>query len=244
MWYLPDSHVPRCIAGAVAVLTNAVYFRGKFCIPFRKEAPQPKAFYPADGSEKMVSMMRNRGLPDSYRSGRRFEAAVLRYNDSGIALYLLLPARGTKPERVLTEESVQEMLIAKESISLDLSMPRFSIDFGSYLKASLLRMGIGIAFPYPDADFSAIGSPLFFLDRSSSDCRHNAYNLAQAASYRNKNAGIRPPICRSAQRHDNRCDHICGRSLRPITSSKTCEIVVARTRHQVLLPQISLGSAG
>jgi serine protease inhibitor len=42
-------------------------------------------------------------------------------------------------------------------------MPRFAIDFSSYLKASLIRMGIGIAFRYPDADFSAIGSPLFFL---------------------------------------------------------------------------------
>jgi serpin B len=154
---------PATIADAIAVLTNAVYFKGKFCIPFEKTQTLPKPFYLADGHEKVVPMMRNYGLKDSYRSGKRFEAAVLRYKDSGIALYLLLPARGTNPEQILTEESVQGMLLANESCELDLSMPRFTIDFSSYLKESLTRLGMGIAFQYPGADFSALGSPLFFL---------------------------------------------------------------------------------
>ena len=154
---------PATIADAIAVLTNAVYFKGKFCIPFEKTQTLPKPFYLADGHEKVVPMMRNYGLTDSYRSGKRFEAAVLRYKDSGIALYLLLPARGTNPEQILTEESVQGMLLANESCELDLSMPRFTIDFSSYLKESLTRLGMGIAFQYPGADFSALGSPLFFL---------------------------------------------------------------------------------
>jgi serine protease inhibitor len=160
---IPSIVTPATIAGAIAVLTNAVYFKGKFCIPFEKEQTQSKPFYLADGRERVVPMMRNCELPDSYRSGKRFEAAVLRYKDSGIALYMLLPARGTSPEQILTEESVQGMLLAKESCELDLSMPRFTIDFSSYLKESLTQLGMGIAFQYPGADFSALGSPLFFL---------------------------------------------------------------------------------
>jgi len=160
---IPSIVTPATIAGAIAVLTNAVYFKGKFCIPFEKEQTQPKPFYLADGREKVVPMMRNCELPDSYRNGKRFEAAVLPYKDSTITLYMLLPATGTSPAQILTEESLQEMLLAEESCELDLSMPRFTIDFCSHLKKSLVRMGMGIAFQYPGADFSALGSPLFFL---------------------------------------------------------------------------------
>jgi serine protease inhibitor len=160
---IPSIVPPIGIGGLPAILTNAIYFKVQFCIPFQKELTQPKVFYLSDGREKVVPMMHNSELPDSYRSGKRFEAVVLPYKDSTIALYMLLPARGTSPEQILTEESLQEMLTAKESCELDLSMPRFTIDFSSHLKKSLIRMGMGIAFQYPGADFSALGSTPFFL---------------------------------------------------------------------------------
>jgi len=42
-------------------------------------------------------------------------------------------------------------------------MPRFTIDSRCGLKESLTPLGMGIAFQL-GADFSALGSPLFFLD--------------------------------------------------------------------------------
>jgi len=160
---IPSIVTPDGIVGLPTILTNAVYFKGKFCIPFPKGATRPKAFYLADGRERVVPMMRIVGLSGSYRSGKRFEAAVLRYRDSRIALYMLLPARGTSPEQILTEESVHEMLLAKESFELDLSMPRFTVAFSSDLRESLTRLGMGIAFQYPGADFSSLGAPPFFI---------------------------------------------------------------------------------
>jgi len=160
---IPNIVTPNGIEDLPAILTNAIYFKGKFCIPFQKEATRPMAFYLADGREKVVPMMQNWGLPDSYRSGKRFEAAVLNYKDSRIALHMLLPARGTTPEQILTEESLEELPLAEESCELDLSMPRFTLDFSCQLKESLTRMGMGIAFQYPGADFSALGSQLFFI---------------------------------------------------------------------------------
>jgi len=150
------------IANAVAILTNAVYFKGNFYAPFRQEATKPGIFYLADGPEKIVPMMRGH-FTGSYRSGSGFEAATLRYRNSGIALYLLLPARGKRPEDILTADSVQEMLAAQGSVELDLSVPRFTIDFSGRLNESLAQMGMSVAFQYPGADFSALGSPLFFL---------------------------------------------------------------------------------
>jgi serpin B len=161
---IPSIVAPDRIAGLPTILTNAVYFKGKFRIPFPKEATRPKAFHLADGHEKVVPMMRIAGLSDSYRSGKRFEAAALGYKDSRIALYMFLPARGTSPEQILTEESVQEVLHAEASSSvLDLSMPRFTIDFNSDLRESLTRLGMGIAFQYPGADFSSLGAPPFYI---------------------------------------------------------------------------------
>src|ERR1700674_3588575 len=137
---IPSIVTPNGIEGLPAILTNAVYFKGKFRIPFRKEATRLRAFYLADGREKMVPMMRSGGLADSFRSGKRFEAAILRYNDSGIALYMLLPAKGTSPEHILREESVRELLVAKESPALELFMPRFTLDLSVQLKEPLTRM--------------------------------------------------------------------------------------------------------
>ena len=56
-----------------------------------------------------------------------------------------------------------DLFVEQEPVELDLSMPRFTIDFTSQLKAPLTRMGMGIAFQYPGADFTPLGSPLFFI---------------------------------------------------------------------------------
>jgi len=160
---IPAIVTPGALAGLPAILANALYFKGKFSIPFPKEATQPMPFHLADGREKVVPMMRISGLHGSYRQGTTFEAAVLQYRKSPIALYMLLPAKGAPPEQILTERSLRELQVMDESVSLDLSMPRFNIDFTRSLKASLTRQGMGIAFQFHGADFSALGSPLFFL---------------------------------------------------------------------------------
>jgi serpin B len=102
------------IAGLPAVLTNALYFKGKFRDPFPREATEPKPFYVADGHEKLVPMMRKYETSNAYRSGKGFEAAVLPYKGSRISLYLVLPERGTNPDEVLTEAALQGMLTANK----------------------------------------------------------------------------------------------------------------------------------
>ena len=55
------------------------------------------------------------------------------------------------------------MLIANKEVDLELCVPRFAIHFDCELKEPLTRLGMGIAFQYPDADFSALNSEGFFL---------------------------------------------------------------------------------
>lgn len=83
---IPNIVSPKDTADLPAVITNAVYFKGKFCNPFEKEATQPKPFHLANGGEKLVPLMRQVGLDGAYRFGKRFEAAVLGYEGSAIKL--------------------------------------------------------------------------------------------------------------------------------------------------------------
>lgn len=153
---------PAGIVGLPAILTNAVYFKGKFLDPFPKEATQPRTFYLAAGREKLVPMMQKTGLSGAYRSGKKSEAAALHYRNSNIVIFVILPQKGISPEEALTEDF--STLIVEHDVELDLLMPRFRIEFNSGLRESLTSMGIGIAFEYPGADFSGIGSPFYVSD--------------------------------------------------------------------------------
>ena len=107
-------------------------------------------------------MMRGQ-LWGSYRSGNKFEAAALRYTDSNIALFVLLPQKGTRPEEIMTVESLKELFVEHSSIDVDLSVPRFTIEFATRLKELLEQMGMGIAFKHSEADFSPMGGQQFFI---------------------------------------------------------------------------------
>ena len=147
---------------SIALVTNAVYFKGKFSEPFLKEKTKRRAFYVVEGQEKLVPMMRGQ-LWGSYRSGNEFEAAALRYRGSTIALFVLLPEKGTRPEEIMTVEGLKELLVEHSSIDVDLSLPRFTIEFATQLKESLEQMGMGIAFKHSEADFSPMGGRELFI---------------------------------------------------------------------------------
>ncbi len=168
---IPSIVTPDAIAGLAAVLTNALYFKGKFRTPFPQDATRPEPFYLADGREKLVPMMRKTETSYAYRKGKGFEAAVLPYRRSGISLYLVLPKKGADPEQILTDAALQEMLNEKKEVDLALCVPRFTVNFDCGLKEPLTRLGMGIAFQYPGADFSALSSQGFFLG----DVIHKTY---------------------------------------------------------------------
>lgn len=147
---------------ARVLVTNAVYFKGNFSEPFLKEMTKRRAFYVVDGQEKLVPMMQGQ-LRGSYRSGNKFEAAALRYRGSTIALFVLLPEKGTRPEEMMTVEGLKELLVEHSSIDVDLSLPRFNIEFATQLKESLEQMGMGIAFKHLEADFSPMNGQEFFI---------------------------------------------------------------------------------
>ncbi len=168
--------IPEIVSGeslreAATLITNAVYFKGKFHIPFREEATRPRPFHLANGQQKQVPMMHKVGMGAQYRSGNGCEAAALRYaggeikgfrRASDIELILILPKKDS-PEKIFRDDLSPLFRNPNGEIVLNLSLPRFKMDFKSHLNRSLERMGMGIALRYPGADFVPMGSDLFYI---------------------------------------------------------------------------------
>jgi len=153
---------PDALLNTRALLTNAVYFHGKWASQFPKNETAPQNFHLATGGEKKVQMMHQGSLAGAYRKGDGFEAAALDYRDSHIRLYAILPAPGSSPEQALAKISIQQLKAPAEHIELDLRMPRFTLDYKEELTDVLSGMGMGAAFQ-PGADFASMGSPGFFI---------------------------------------------------------------------------------
>jgi serine protease inhibitor len=149
---------------SAALLTNAVYFKGKWQLPFPKDKTEAAPFHLANGQTKNVPLMHLSSIKDAYRSGDGFEAAALAYEGSStIMFYALLPAQGKSPEQVLENLQVEKLRSSSSGATeLDLSLPRFTLDFHALLKDPLAQMGMSRAFQ-PGADFQPMGSPNFFI---------------------------------------------------------------------------------
>ena len=154
---------PQIVAASKAILTNAVYFQGRWRDPFSKQATQDGTFHLVNGTQKKVPLMWQAGLHGAYRSGDGFEAAVLPYERSGMALCAILPAPGKSPEEALAKVSMEKLIHGYEPFILELRLPKFTLDFSASLKEPLGQMGMGIAFQFPGAEFAPLGSPLFYI---------------------------------------------------------------------------------
>ena len=153
----------RAVAASETILTNAVYFKGKWSLPFDPGRTEQAPFHLADQSTRTVALMHRSGLRNAYRAGAGYEAAILPYGGDDLVAAVILPSAGKQLEEVLAGIDLAGLLGDGEASELDLRLPRFTLDYSVSLKPALLRMGMGIAFQFPGAEFAPIGSRLFYV---------------------------------------------------------------------------------
>ena len=158
----------------VLVLTDAVYFKGRWTVPFDRKETKPRSFHLTRARFIMVPMMAQGGEYRYLETGS-FQAIRLPYGNDQFAMYVFLPRESTGlPDflRSLNEQHWNQWLSTLITRKGQIVLPRFESTYGRRLNDSLTSMGMGVAFG-PDADFSRIYPPPHWL--RINDVEHKTY---------------------------------------------------------------------
>lgn len=187
------------VRNAAVVLINAVYFAARWSSEFPVSQTNDAPFHKTGGGTKTVSMMQQTRLTGAYRGGPGFEGAMLYYKESSMFFYALLPQPGKTPKDALASLDLEHLTSADTEFDLNLKLPRCNLDFSASLVEDLKKMGMDIAFHYPQADFVPMGSKEFYI----SDVIHKTRlevdekgTVAAAATAVTMRAGSARPIQR------------------------------------------------
>jgi len=142
------------------VLTNAIYFNGKWVLPFEANDTQDEAFHLLDGSTVEVPMM-SQTEAFRYAEGDGIQAVELPYRDSSLSMVLVLPEEGRfeEVEATLSADLVSSLVADLASERVQLSVPKFKFESEFNLSDVMMEMGMPSAFGAGDsggADFSGM----------------------------------------------------------------------------------------
>ncbi len=172
---IPDLLPPGSIdARTRLVLTNAVYFKGTWADTFHVDDTHPGPFRKANGDTASVPFMHRTG---SYLAAEfdGFQALEIPYRGDGNSMVMFLPhADDGLPALAarFSPDSLDVWLQALTRRSVELTLPRFTLNARMDLGGVLAQLGMPAAFNPPEADFSGMdGKRDLFLSAAV----HQAY---------------------------------------------------------------------
>jgi serine protease inhibitor len=142
----------------VAMLTNAIAFKGRWTLQFDPKSTHPHDFKAANGATLSVPMMRNSAQYAYYADGKGLAAISLPYADRSFAMYVVLPQDADQMQSFLsqlTPDSFTSLVSSLHTQPGTIELPRFTIDYNATLNAVLTKLGMGIAFGN-EANFDGI----------------------------------------------------------------------------------------
>lgn len=155
------------------IITNAVYFNGKWLQEFEEASTRKKVFYLSDGQEKKVDTMY---AIETYNYGKDKNAQILElpYKGDDISMYIILPSKNNieEFENDLTLGYYNELKDNLNSDEVKILLPKFTFEARAELNEPLQDMGIVDAFDSGMADFSGISAS---DGLSISEVIHQAY---------------------------------------------------------------------
>jgi serpin B len=156
------------------LLVNAIYFKGKWQIPFERELTAEADFQLPDGKTRPVPMM-HRTAKFRYFSGDGFAGVELPYGAGAVSMFLLLPDDSIGTAGLLKKLNPENWAAWRAGFELrqgTVALPRFKIEYEQSLKPALMELGMGQAFDLNRADFSQMtGTPRLAIG----DVKHKTY---------------------------------------------------------------------
>ncbi len=139
------------------VLTNAIYFKGRWATRFKKENTRSAPFYLSGGEKTDVPMMSQKGrFP--YFEDKSLQVLELPYTGNDLSMVIFLPKNPVNLRKIGTQLSVSKLrtfLSRLQKRRVAVTLPRFRLKTRYYLGPILGSMGMPNAFS-PVADFSGM----------------------------------------------------------------------------------------
>ena len=149
--------VPRAAITPVTrlILTNAIYFKGKWAEEFKQADTRDEDWYGPNGISKVPMMHQERG--HLYYEGDGFQALDLPYLGEQLSMLVVLPTRkdglAALETRWAAEGAYQKVTEGLSQEEVLVSLPRFKLETRYELRPELCALGAELAFC---GDFSNI----------------------------------------------------------------------------------------
>jgi serpin B len=140
------------------VLTNAIYFKGKWASPFQTDSTQEEPFTLPGGGKVQVPMMNQQGR-FGYAQTDETQMLEMPYAGDKLSMVILLPKDTSglrRLEQDLTAEKLAEWLGQIRRREVIVAMPKFKMVGKLDLVSTLQSMGMTDAFSRDKADFSGM----------------------------------------------------------------------------------------
>jgi serpin B len=145
------------------ILTNAIYFKGKWSEPFDKSETQNGTFTTDDSARVTVPLMNHSYLARNYADGGNVQIIDLPYEGTAareMVMTIVLPKTGTPLraiENALTAKQLDSWIANETSQHVRMTLPKFKAEQKMSLASTLETMGMPTAFS-AKADFSGISA--------------------------------------------------------------------------------------
>jgi|SRR5271169_2659735 len=140
------------------VALNAIYFKGLWRQPFQRDKTRERPFTTGSGKQKILPLMLQRGR-FRYFEQREFQAVVLPYQGSRVAMYVFLPARKSSLQKLhglLSATRWESWMNQPAWMPGSVQLPRFKMSYAAQLRAALVNLGMERAFDRERAEFGGI----------------------------------------------------------------------------------------
>lgn len=156
------------------VITNAVYFKGKWSSQFSPEKTTDKPFWTGKNNSVIIPMMREPADVYNYLETDKIQALELNYLGGNISMVVLLPKDrdGIESlEQLMNKNKFDSIKNSMTKQPLTVEMPKFEFETEYDLISPLEHLGLHDAFDEDMADFQGITDEQIYLAQA----KHKAF---------------------------------------------------------------------